>query len=294
MKIKETKLKEDKKKLQPSTVAKLKVVRQNDMGVFLDGQTGNSSDDILLHKLQQTEEVKIGDMVEVFLYKDPQKRLTASMKVPKMKEGQIARVKVINTSEDGAFLDVGAERGIFLPYAETRGKLQIGEVVWAKLYTDKSGRLAMSMKVEDALRRASKPCKVGKVGDMVIGSVYNITDKGVFLFTNERYIAFINKNELINMPKVGETISGRITFIRDDGRINISTRQVKEKALLNDAQVILDILHNRDGKMPYSDSSSPEVIKERFNLSKAAFKRAIGHLLKEKKIYQEDGWTYLK
>lgn len=294
MKIKEKKLKEDKKKLQPSTVAKLKVVRQNDMGVFLDGQTGNSSDDILLHKLQQTEEVKIGDMVEVFLYKDPQKRLTASMKVPKMKEGQIARVKVINTSEDGAFLDVGAERGIFLPYAETRGKLQIGEVVWAKLYTDKSGRLAMSMKVEDALRRASKPCKDGKVGDMVIGSVYNITDKGVFLFTNERYIAFINKNELIHMPKVGETISGRITFIRDDGRINISTRQVKEKALLNDAQMILDILNNRDGKMPYSDSSSPEIIKERFNLSKAAFKRAMGHLLKEKKIYQEDGWTYLK
>ena len=104
-------------KYGPSTVAVLKVVRQSEMGAFLDAETGNTNDDILLHKTQQTGDVHIGDMVKVFLYLDPKHRLTASMRVPKLKEGQIARMRVINVSKDGAFLDVGAERGIFMPYA---------------------------------------------------------------------------------------------------------------------------------------------------------------------------------
>ena len=91
------------KKLLPSTVQKLKVARLSDIGAFLDAGTGNTNDDILLHKTQQTKEVNVGDEVEVFLYLDPKKRLTASMRTPKMKVGQIARLKVINTSKDGAF-----------------------------------------------------------------------------------------------------------------------------------------------------------------------------------------------
>ena len=183
-------IEKQQKKYQPSTVVTMKVARVGEMGAFLDAQTGNTSDDILLHKLQQTSPIKPGDKVSVFLYKDPHGRLTASMRTPRMREGQIARLKVINTSRDGAFLDVGAERGIFMPYAGMRGKLQVGEVVWAKLYTDKSGRLAMTMKVEDEIRRASRPADNVKVGDMVSGSVYNFTEQGAFIFTDERFIAY--------------------------------------------------------------------------------------------------------
>ena len=86
--------------LKPMTVATLKVLRVNDFGAFLNAGTGNSDDDILLHKTQQTDEVKVGDTVNVFLYLDPKKRLTASMRVPKMREGQIARLKVINVTND--------------------------------------------------------------------------------------------------------------------------------------------------------------------------------------------------
>src|SRR5574344_597413 len=154
------------RKYGSSTVAVLKVARLGEMGAFLDAETGNTSDDILLHKTQQTAPVAVGDEVKVFLYLDPTHRLTASMRVPQMKEGQIARLKVINVSKDGAFLDVGAERGIFMPYAGMRGRLQIGEVVWAKLYTDKSGRLAVTMEVEDEMRRASKPAEGVKLGTM--------------------------------------------------------------------------------------------------------------------------------
>ena len=285
-----------KKKYGPSTVATLKVVRESELGAFLDAETGNTNDDILLHKNQQTHSVSIGDEVEVFLYLDPNRKLTASMRVPKMKEGQIARLKVINVSRDGAFVDVGAERGIFMPYAGMRGRPQIGEVVWAKLYTDKSGRLAVTMEVEDEMRRASQPAKGVKKGQMVTGAIYNYTDAGAFLFSEERYIVFIANKEMNpqSRPKVGQVVTARVTYIRDDGRLNASLKESKEKALITDAEKIMELLRNRNGKMPYSDESSPEVIRDKFGISKAAFKRALGHLLRENRIVEEDGWTYLK
>lgn len=285
-----------KRKYGPSSVATLKVVRESELGAFLDAETGNTNDDILLHKNQQTAPVKIGDEVEVFLYLDPNRKLTASMRVPKMREGQIARLKVINVSRDGAFVDVGAERGIFMPYAGMRGRPQIGEVVWAKLYTDKSGRLAVTMEVEDEMRRASQPAKGVKKGQLVKGAIYNYTDAGAFLFSEERYIVFIANKEIDanNRPRVGQVVTARVTYIRDDGRLNASLKESKEKALITDGEKIMELLRNRDGKMPYSDESSPEVIRDKFGISKAAFKRALGHLIKEQRIYEEDGWTYLK
>ncbi|MBQ7480089.1 MAG: RNA-binding protein [Selenomonadaceae bacterium] len=282
------------RKYGPSTVATLRVARISEMGAFLDAQTGNTSDDILLHVTQQTAPVAVGDEVRVFLYLDPKRRLTASMRVPRMKEGQVARLKVINVSRDGAFLDVGAERGIFLPYAGMRGRPQVGEVVWAKLYTDKSGRLAVTMEVEDELRRASRPAEGVKVGDILHGSIYNFTDKGAFLFSDERYIVFIANKEMGVRPRVGEEVSVRVTYVRPDGRLNASLREAKEKAMATDARLILELLENRNGRMPYSDETSPDVIRDKFHISKAAFKRALGHLMKEGRVEARDGWTYLK
>ena len=280
-------------KYGPSTVAMLTVVRESEMGAFLDAETGRTNDDILLHKTQQTEPVHIGDQVKVFLYLDPKHRLTASMRVPRLKEGQIARMRVINVTKDGAFLDVGAERGIFMPYAGMRGKLQIGEVVWAKLYTDKSGRLAVTMKVEDEMRRASVKAVDVHKGQMVKGSVYNITDSGAFMLTTERYIAFIANKEMQEHPRVGQELEARVTYVRPDGRINASLREAKEKALVSDADKILMFLQSNNGRMPYCDTSSPELIKGKFKISKAAFKRALGHLYKDGLIEMKDGWTYL-
>ena len=275
-------------------VATMRVVRLGEMGAFLDAETGNTSDDVLLHAQQQTAPVAVGDEVEVYLYRDPKRRLTASMRVPKMKEGQIARMKVVNVSKDGAFLDVGAERGIFMPFAGMRGRPRVGERVWAKLYTDKSGRLAVTMEVEDEMRRASKPAEGVKVGDSVTGEIYNYTDKGAFLFSRERYIVFIDNREMQTRPRVGETVTARVTFLREDGRLNASLREVKEKAMLSDSDAILALMRERHGRMPYSDATSPEIIRDKFGVSKAAFKRALGHLLKEGKIEQRDGWTFLR
>lgn len=280
-------------KYGPSQVAELTAVRESELGVFLDAETGNTSDDILLHHVQQTAPVKIGDRVRVFLYLDPKRRLTASMRTPRMKEGQVARLRVINVTKEGAFLDVGAERGIFLPYAGMRGRPQIGETVWAKLYTDKSGRLAVTMEVEDELRRASRPAEGVHIGDRLKGSVYNITERGAFLFTDDRYIVFIDHREIPKRPRVGETVEMRVTYVREDGRLNASLRPPKEAAQREDADRLLSLLNEHNGRMPYTDASSPEIIQDRFHISKAAFKRALGRLLKDGLIEQRDGWTYL-
>ena len=174
-----------------------------------------------------------------------------------------------------------------------RGRPQIGETVWAKLYTDKSGRLAVTMEVEDELRRASRPAEGVRVGDRLKGSVYNITERGAFLFTEERYIVFIDHREIPHRPRVGETVEMRVTYLREDGRLNASLRPPKEEARLEDADRLLKLLKEHNGKMPYTDSTSPAVIQDRFHISKAAFKRALGRLLKDGLIEQRDGWTYL-
>ena len=150
------------------------------------------------------------------------------------------------------------------------------------------------MKVEDEMRRASWSAENVNVGDMVTGSVYNFTEQGAFIFTDERFIAFLDKREMTTKPRVGQTLTTRITFIRDDGRINVSMRPIKEKAINLDANLLYETLTTRGGKMPYCDDTSAEVIRERFGISKSAFKRALGHLMKEGKVIQQDGWTCLK
>lgn len=275
-------------------VCELKVVRENEMGAFLDAGTGNTSDDILLHKQQQDTPVKVGDIVKVYLYLDPHGRMTASRKLPKMREGQLGYVKVLSVTRDGGFVDIGAERGVFLPYSEMRGHVSPGQLVWAKLYRDKTGRQAVSMRVEEEMVRASKPAVDVKVGDEITGTVYNILPEGFFLITMERYIAFIHRSEVPGgRLDFGQKITGRIAFVREDGRINLSLRPQKEKARVLDADLILSLLQKRKGSMPYGDDTPAEIIKDVFGISKSAFKRALGKLMKDGKVKQENGWTSL-
>lgn len=281
-------------KYRPGDVVTLKVARLGEMGAFLDGGTGNTDDDILLHKLQQTAEVKEGDEVKVYLYLDPSKRLTASMKLPKMREGQLGYVRVLSVTRDGGFVDIGAERGVFLPYSQMRGHVSEGQLVWVKLYRDKSGRQAVTMRVEEDMQRASKPAEGLKVGDKVTGTIYNILPEGFFIFTTQRFIAFLHRSEVPGgRLDFGQQVTGRVIYLREDGRLNISLRLQKENALIADAEDIYDYLVKRNGSMPYCDSTPLEIIKQKFGISKAAFKRALGHLMKEGKVRQEDGWTYL-
>ena len=282
-------------KYRAGDVVTLKVARLGEMGAFLDAGTGDTSDDILLHKLQQTEAVNVGDEVKVYLYKDPHGRLTASQKLPKMREGQIGYVKVLSVTKDGGFVDIGAERGVFLPYSEMRGHVSPGQLVWIKLYRDKTGRQAVSMRVDKEMQKASKPATGIKVGDTVTGTIYNnFCRKAFFIFTSQRFLGFLHRSEVPGgRLDFGQEITARVAYVRADGRLNLSMRQQKEHAMVADAEDILSFLKKRGGKMPYCDDTPMEIIKEKFGISKAAFKRALGRLLRQGLIRQEEGWTIL-
>jgi predicted RNA-binding protein (virulence factor B family) len=280
--------------LLPGHEYTLTAVRESSLGVFLDAGTGDTSDDILLHKSQQTTPVSLGAAVKVSLYIDPHGRLTASMRLPSFAEGEIGLASVLSLTGDGAFTDIGAERGVFLPFKEMRGKAQPGDVFWVKLYRDKQGRRAVSMLVDAEIDNKAVPAAESLRGANISGRVYNALPDGWLLFTAESYVAFLHKDELSGAaPAIGQEITGRVAFVRPDGRLNISQKERKEKALLPDAQRILDYLAVNDGKMPYGDSTPPETVRQQFGVSKAAFKRALGHLMKEGKVRQENGSTFL-
>ena len=164
-----------------------------------------------------------------------------------------------------------------------------------KLYRDKSGRQAVTMRVEEDMERASRPAEGVKVGDALTGTVYNILKDGFFLLQkNAISLLSIAVKSLADAFDFGQRITGRVTYVRADGHIDMSLRLVKEEAMLDDADKILFFLEKRNGTMPYSDDTPPAIIKSVFDISKSAFKRALGRLMKEGKVVQEDGWTSLK
>lgn len=270
--------------IKENSIACLEVVRKSDFGAFLSAGTGNTSDDILLHKGQQTRDVEIGEKIKVFIYNDKHHRLTASMHLPQIEINGIGYVEVILKTRFGAFVDVGTERGIFLPFTETEGKIEVGQKIWVKLYLDKTGRLATTMHVDKEILKIASKCYGIKVGGKVEGTVYNITESGAFIITREKWIAFLYKENMPNDLKMGQKIIGRVTYIRDDGRLNISIRPVKEKAMSLDAENIYEFMKKNNGEMKLTDKSNPVIIKSTLGISKSAFKRAIGNLLKDRKI----------
>lgn len=279
--------------LQPGMVVKLPAMRVNDQGVFLSAGTGNTSDDILLHKHQQSRTVDVGETVDVFLYKDPGGRLCASMNLPRMRVGQVARAEVLHNGRDGAYLELGAERGVFLPRRNMSGPVKVGERIWIKLIEDNNQRLILTTDVAEELQKAAVPVQDKKVGDWVDGVIYNRRDEGYFIFTNDRHIAFLHVSEAREPLRFGQELHLRITFIREDGRVNVSLRPAKETAMDKDGEVILQVLGAHGGVMPYGDKTAPAEIEGRFRMSKAAFKRALGHLMKTGKVQQQDGHTRL-
>ncbi len=276
-----------------NTIVELPVVRESELGAFLDAGTGNTSDDILLHLDQQTSPVRIGETVKVFLYHDIKGRLTASMRLPRIRPGQIGYVTVINRTSFGAFVDVGTERGIFLPFAEMRGNLQEGDNVWVKIYEDKSGRLAASMDVDEEMNLLAKPAIGLKRGDMVTLAIYNIAQEGALGITPQKHIVFIHKSDWTRHLFVGEKIDARITYIREDGRVNASMRKQKEDAITDDANAIYKYLQQRGGKMAYTDKTDADVVRRQFGISKSAFKRALGYLMRQGLVNQDEHTTYL-
>lgn len=261
---------------------KLTVVKSVDFGVYLgEDMQADAKNRVLLPSRQVPEGTKEGDSIEAFIYKDSQDRLIATTKEPKLQVGQTAVLKVSQVTRIGAFLDWGLEKDLLLPFKEQTAKVKKGDEVLAALYVDKSGRLCATMKVYEKLRTDSPY----KKDDHVEGIIYETSDNfGVFVAVDNCYSALIPKREAFGRLKVGDRVSARVLKVREDGKLDLS---VREKAFLQmdeDAALIMKRMEEYGGKLPFNDKADPELIKQEFGLSKNAFKRAVGRLLKEGRI----------
>ena len=209
-----------------------------------------------------------------------------------LQPGEFLKLRVANITERGIYLATEAGPEIFMPKGEAKGDLVKDELVWVGLYLTKN-RLTASMKLDKLALRLSQPAQGLKKGDSVLGLIYNLTEAGAFLRTEQGYLGLIPKVEMVGELEIGHKVEGRVTFVREDGRLNLSMRPLKEVGRLTDAEKILEYLRKRNGEMPYSDETSPQIILEKFQISKKAFKRALGKLMKDELIVQEQGWTRL-
>ena len=258
----------------------LKVVRSKEFGVYLAEKEGDK-DAVLLPRKQVPEGLKAGGEIEVFVYLDSSDRPIATVNRPLIALGEIAKLKVASVGNIGAFMDWGLEKDILMPFKEMVGKVREGKEYLVYMYMDKSNRPCVSMRLYDHLSSDSPY----KKGDEVEGYVYQINDKlGAFVAVDNRYQGLIPKQELHKKLHIGDVISLRITEVREDGKLNLSMGQPAYKQMEVDSEMVYEAILSYDGVLPFNDKASPEIIEREMGLSKNAFKRAVGHLLKAGRI----------
>lgn len=255
----------------------LTVVKKVDFGVYL----GSDEEKVLLPKKQVPEGVEPGDPIEVFLYKDSDDRLIATTSEPKIELGELAVLDVIDTSKFGAFLDWGLEKDLFLPFKQQTAKVEKGDQCLVSLYIDKSQRLCATMRVYEHLSTDS----TYKKDDEVSGIIYDVSDNfGAFVAVDNQFSALIPKKDAFGNLRVGQTVTARVAAVKADGKLDLSLKDKIPMQMDKDAAIILKRMEKNGGVLPFTDKADPEMIKKEFAMSKNAFKRAVGRLLKENKI----------
>ncbi len=259
----------------------LKIAKKTDFGVYLAGPEG---EEILLPKKQVPAGAGIGDPVEVFLYRDSEDRPIATVHMPLRTLGGLARLRVRDVNKNGAYLDWGLEKDLFLPYREQTYRVKAGDEVLVTLYLDKSERLCATMNVYEALSAETPYRKDSRV----CGTVYLISERfGAYVAVDDRYSALIPKKEMYGAAeklRVGAQTEARVARVLEDGRLELSVRDKGALQRTEDAQLLEERMRRSGGKLPFTDKASPETIAEETGMSKAQFKRAVGKLLKEGKI----------
>ena len=272
---------------------KLKVKRKAEFGYFLDAGTNNSSDDVLLHnRLAGKNKIEVGDEIEVFIYKDSEGRLAATMNYPKAKVGDIAYLKVVAHTKIGSFIDVGLPKDILVPFKAQKYEMTKGNRYLFYIYIDKSGRLAATTDIFPYLSVEHSY----NIGDVVDGIVYGFqTNKSATVCVDNKYDAVILNNEYFTELNIGDKLENlKVIKIYEDGRLGLTPRGERKEELDSLEKSIMSYIEGNDGFMRFNDKSSPEEIATVFNSSKKNFKRALGVLMKKGLITQNEEGTFLK
>ena len=259
-------------------ILKIKNFASHGAYLYADSDMENT---VLLPKLEVPKGKEVGDEISVFVYKDSSDRTISTTKKPYIEIGKIALLRVVSKTKIGAFMDMGLERDVLLPFSEMIGQVAEGKSYLVRLYVDKSERLAVSMNIRQALETKSNY----KENDSVMGTIYSMhPNHGLFVAVDEKYDSLVPKDEAQGIYEIGEVIQGRVSQVNKDGRLVLS---LKERAYLNigeDSEIILDLLEDNNGVLNIGDKSSPEEIKEITGMTKSAFKKAVGQLYKERSI----------
>lgn len=277
--------------IEIGTIQKLEVKSLAPVGVYLNTRDNKKQDNILLPRKQVPEDTKVGDEIEVFVYRDSKDRLIATVNKPKFTLGEFALLKVVENTKVGAFLDWGLEKDLLLPYKEQTEKVVKDKECLVYLYVDKSDRLCATM---DIYKYLSDDAPY-KENDIVKGTIYSIKkDMGAFVAIDNKYNGLIPKHELHGTHTYGDQVECRVTKVREDGKLNLSLNQKAYIQMDKDSELIYDKLIGSGGFLPFNDKSDPDKIKKEFKMSKNAFKRAVGRLLKEQKIIINDNGIKLQ
>jgi predicted RNA-binding protein (virulence factor B family) len=245
-------------------------------------------EEVLLPQKYVPEDFKENDLLEVFVYTDSEDRIVATTENPYAIVGEFSNLKVKEVSTIGAFLDWGLEKDLLLPFREQKRKLEAGHNTIVYVYLDEqSGRIAASCKIENFLTPLDEEYKVDEEVDLL---VYRKTDLGYEAIIDDHAIGLIYESEVYQRIRIGDRLDGYIAQIREDGKVDLRLQKTGMDHLDEVSRMILTKLVESGGFIPLHDKSDPDDIKAEFQISKKAFKKAIGMLYKQRMIeIQEKG-----
>jgi len=263
----------------------LQIRKRSGVGLFLSDA---SEEEVLLPKKYCTDEMKPGDEITVFIYRDSEGRKTATTLKPKIQLHEFALLKVSAVTSVGAFLDWGLEKDLMVPFREQKQKMEEGR--WYIVYLDldqKTDRLFASNRLERYIQNDELTVEEGEEVDLVVKQK---TDLGYSVIVNHKNNGLVFDNEVFQELRIGESLKGFIKKIRDDHKIDVSLQPIGyKKASVTNNELILKRLKASDGFLPVTDKSSPEDIYSQFGISKKAFKKSIGALYKQRLIDIQSG-----
>ncbi|GAB0151696.1 S1 RNA-binding domain-containing protein [Marinobacterium sp. BA1] len=266
---------------------KLKVIREVDFGVYLEG---GAEGGILLPKPEVPEGTRLGDRLQVFVYLDSDDMPVATLRRPRAQVGQFASLKVVDVNKVGAFLDWGLPKDLFLPFNEQVKPLTIGDYVTVYLYLDNTNRIAASAKLEKHL----EPGDDYTQGQLVELLVVRPTDIGYQVIIDNRAMGLLQHQDIHRPVRPGQRMPGFIKQVRDeDGKIDVMLEKPGYARIDPLSQQVLKYLESRDGFCPLGDKSDPEAIRDLFGVSKKAYKMALGQLMKAGRIRQDETGIHL-
>lgn len=238
----------------------------------------------------EERELKEGDEVEVLVYMDSEDRPVATFRKTEALVGTLAKLEVTDVNPKlGAFMDWGLKKELLLPRGQQEIPVEVGKKYLVGIYEDSKGRLSATMKIYKFLL----PSTSIKKNDIVSGTVYRIEPNiGVFVAVEDRYFGLIPKIEYFKDYKVGDEIEARVIRVREDGKIDLTPRERAYIQIDEDAELILGKMRLLGDSFGFTDKSSPEEIIDYFNMSKKAFKRAMGNLLKNGKVEKNEKGYY--